>query len=445
MSYQETIDYLYGLQHHGIKLGLDNSILLMELMGSPHRAFRSVHIAGTNGKGSTAAFLESILRHSGLRVGLYTSPHLVSFTERIRVNNVPISEEDVVGLAGRIRTACRQNVSRGASPPPNPTFFEVTTAMAFTYFAEHGVDIAVVEVGMGGRLDSTNVLTPLISIITNIDFEHTEFLGTTLEQIAGEKSGIIKEGIPVITGAAQPEVVPVLERTARESHAPFYRLGADFTAENISGESAQVFDYRGIRDFYGSLGVGMRGRYQVDNACLAVAATECLQDYDIRIDETGISRGLKFTNWEGRLECVSERPAIFLDGAHNPGSARMLSQAMQAMRASYRKLILVIGILSDKDYRGMISAFTSLADHIVVTRPGYSRAMDLDALAAETRKLHDSVDTADTVRAAITAARELASEDDCILITGSLYVVGDARAVLVPDAGSTEALRGLTG
>ncbi len=204
-AYQETIEYLFGLQKHGIKLGLSNSIRLLELMGAPHRSFRSVHIAGTNGKGSTAAFITGMLQAAGYRVGLYTSPHLVSFTERMRINGVQITEAQVVALAERVRE-CASRPVPGAGPAA-PTFFEVTTAMAFTWFAEEQVDLAVIEVGMGGRLDATNVITPLLSVITNIDLEHTEFLGTTLELIAAEKAGIIKQGVPVVTGVVQPEVV----------------------------------------------------------------------------------------------------------------------------------------------------------------------------------------------------------------------------------------------
>src|SRR5512139_3336723 len=212
-SYQETFEYLFGLQKYGIKFGLSNSRRLMGLMGDPHRQFRSIHVAGTNGKGSTSAFLAGMLMAAGYRVGLYTSPHLVNFTERIRINNIPITEGRAVELAERVRR-------RYESEPPgkdeqlSPTFFEVTTTMAFTCFAEEGVDVAVVEAGMGGRLDSTNVIVPMVSVVTNIDLEHTEFLGATIELIAGEKAGIIKAGVPVVTGAVQPGAIAVIDQAA---------------------------------------------------------------------------------------------------------------------------------------------------------------------------------------------------------------------------------------
>jgi dihydrofolate synthase/folylpolyglutamate synthase len=305
-AYQETIDYLFGLQKHGIKLGLSNSIRLLEQMGAPQLAFRSVHIAGTNGKGSTAAFITTMLQAAGFRVGLYTSPHLVNFTERMRIDGVQITEAKVVELAQRVRELASRPVPGAA--PTAPTFFEVTTAMAFAWFAEEQVDLAVIEVGMGGRLDATNVITPLLSIITNIDLEHTEFLGTTLELIAAEKAGIIKQGVPVVTGVVQPEVVTVLEHEAAAKQAPLYRLEKDFAPENVMAGRMQLFDYRGRRNTRRALAIGMIGRYQVDNACLAVAAMEVLQEAGVVVDDAALRRGLAETRWEGRLERVAERP-----------------------------------------------------------------------------------------------------------------------------------------
>ncbi len=442
--YQETIDYLYALQKHGIKLGLANSFALMELMGSPHRAFRAVHVAGTNGKGSTSAFLAAMLRAAGYRVGLYTSPHLVSFTERIRINNVPIAERRVVELAQRIRDGCRRLTPDGTGAM-TPTFFEVTTAMAFTYFAEEGVDIAVVEVGMGGKLDSTNVVMPLVSVITNIDIEHAEFLGSTLELIAAEKAGIIKPGVPVVTGAVQPEVIAVIDREASAKGATVYRLARDFSPEQVLPQREQVFDYRGITTSYQQIKIAMLGRHQVDNACLALASIECLRGSSIVVDEAAVRRGLEQARWEGRLERVARRPDLYLDGAHNPASAQKLATAVRDLKSSYRRLVLVIGILGDKDYAGIMAELAPLAEHVVVTKPRYARAMDVGELASAMRALRSSVDCADTVEEAIARARDVAAADDLILVTGSLYVVGDARAFLCADRDGSDALSGLKG
>ncbi len=443
MSYDDTIQYLYNLQKHGIKFGLSNSRRLLELMGDPQRRFRSVHVAGTNGKGSTSALLAGMLGAAGYRVGLYTSPHLVSFTERIRIDALPVSEERVVDLAARVRARYEQESSarRGSL---TPTFFEVTTAMAFTCFAEEGVDIAVIETGMGGRLDATNVIVPLVSVITNIDIEHAEFLGSTLGEIAGEKAGIIKPGVPVVTGAVQPEAVTVIERAAASVSAPLFRMPQDFGPERPAGRRHQVFDYRGLRGPLRGLSVSLVGRHQVGNASLALAAAECLDRSGVAIAEPAMRSGLAETVWEGRLERAAGRPDIFLDGAHNPASARALAAALRELKADYRRLVLLIGILGDKDYRSMLRELLPLADAVIVTRPDYSRALDVRSLAGEIRAVHAQVESTETVREAVTRARSSAGPDDCIVITGSLYTVGDARAVLRPHSGQN-ALQGLKG
>jgi len=445
MSYQQTIEYLFGLQKHGVKLGLSNSALLMGLMGDPHLRFRSVHIAGTNGKGSTSAYLARMLQNAGYRTGLYTSPHLVSFTERIRVNGTPISEAKVVELAARVRERVAGVVAAPGRGPVSPTFFEVTTAVAFEFFAGEHVDIAVVEVGMGGRLDSTNVITPLVSVITNIDLEHTEFLGTTIPQIAGEKAGIIKSRVPVVTGAVQRDALDVIEAEARRLGAPVYCMPADFQAKNTLSGKAQTFDYRGIGRSLQGLRISMLGRHQVGNACLALAAAECLQSAELSLPESAMRSGLEQAAWEGRLELISPEPDIYLDGAHNPASARVLADALGDLRPSYGKLVLVLGILSDKDHRGIIGPLAGFADHVIVTRPEYARAMNVQELAREVRSIHGSVEAVDTVSAAIAAARSRAGVGDCIVITGSLYTVGEARALLASCPGAGSSLAGLKG
>jgi dihydrofolate synthase / folylpolyglutamate synthase len=444
-SYRETIDYLFGLQKHGIKLALSNSFRLMELMGDPQKKYPTVHVTGTNGKGSTAVFIAGMLMAAGYRVGLYTSPHLVSFTERIRVGGTPIPEARVVELAGRVREGYGGRPGADGSGEVNPTFFEVTTAVAFSYFAEEGVDIAVVEVGLGGRLDSTNVITPLVSVITNIDIEHTEFLGNTLEQIAGEKAGIIKPGVPVVTGAIQPEATGVIEREAAAQGSPVFRLAREFRPENVLAGREQVFDYRGMKAVYPGLRVRMLGRHQVDNASLALAAVECLRDSGVAVDEAAMRRGIERAQWEGRMERVAQDPDIYLDGAHNPASAKKLAETVRELLPSYRKLTLVIGVLADKDVSGIVREIVPLADRVVVTRPQYARALDVQMLAAEVGKLHGAVSATGTVGEAIQRAREGASRGDLILVTGSLYVVGDARAILVAPAGQAGELTGLKG
>jgi len=301
---------------------------------------------------------------------------------------------------------------------------------------------------MGGRLDSTNVNTPLVSVITNIDLEHIEFLGTTLEQIAAEKAGIIKPGVPVVTGAVQPEAISVIQQEAAARRAPVHRLSQDFMPKNIVPGYDQVFDYQGLASSYRLFRITMLGRYQVDNACLALAAAECLRKVGVTVDESALRRGLEQTRWEGRLERVARGPDVYLDGAHNPASAKKLAKAVQEMKPLYRQIILIIGILGDKDYQGIISELVPLADQVVVTKPQYARAMDVQLLAAEIRKLHAVVDTAETLERAIAKARTKAASEDMVLITGSLYVVGDARTLfpsVLPEINRTGPLSGLKG
>lgn len=444
MGYHDAIEYLYGLQRYGVKFGLSNILALIEALGNPHHKFRSVHITGTNGKGSTAAFIENILRKAGYRTGLYTSPHLVSFTERIRIDNVPVSEDIVVSLAERVRRVSNMIASQ-VGGVFSPTFFEVTTAMAFSCFAEEGVELAVVEVGMGGRLDATNVITPLVSVITNIGMDHAEFLGDTLDKIAYEKAGIIKPGVPLVTGATQPEVLDVIEKTALERAAPVYRLNRDFMPHNARCRRPQTFGYQGIWKTLDLVKINMIGRHQIDNACLSLAAVECLTRAGLEIDDSAVLHGMESCRWEGRLELVSERPDIILDGAHNPPAAEALARAIREMKSDYERIILVIGILSDKDYNSILSELVPLADHVIATRPEYSRALDHSVLAGAVQRFHGSVEAVEKLSVAIDMARRAAGERDLILITGSLYVVGEAGALLVPGANQTAAMKGLKG
>lgn len=424
MSYQDATGYLYGLQKYGMKFGLDNTRRLMAALDQPHKAFRCVHIAGTNGKGSTAAMLESILRTAGLRTGLFTSPHLVSFTERIRINGEEIPEREVVSLAAEVR-----DVAAGMEGF-SPTFFEVVTAMAFLHFRRMRIDWAVVETGLGGRLDATNVIDPEVSVITMIDYDHREFLGSTLAEIAGEKAGIIKQGRPVVSADQPGEVLGVLKDRAGAERAPLFIHGRDFFSESVTADPVTpVFTYQGTNR-YEALSVPLAGLHQVVNASLAVKAAEIIQENHagLRLD---IPKGIGRVRWPGRLEMVSDDPPILIDGAHNPHAAGILAAHLKLLLGpKFRRIIAVLGVMGDKDVRGILEPLLGMAAEIIVTAPAYGRAATPEALATLSTSLGYPVKIAPTVARAIGLARSLRRDGDLIVITGSFYTIGEAREFL---------------
>ncbi len=440
--YQKTLGYLFGLQRFGIKLGLANITALLRHLENPHAGLKAVHIAGSNGKGSTAAFLTSILRQAGYRVGLYTSPHLIDFTERIQVDGVPITEDRVVGLTDRIRDAVGDMEKSGelwpdssiSSLPPDfdpqkatITFFEFTTAMALVYFREEGVDLAVLETGMGGRLDATNVIDPLLTLISPISMEHQQYLGKTLLQIAGEKAGIIKPRRPLLTTARQPRVVALFREKCREFQAPFYAHGRDFRGRRTG---LRMMDFRGRHHRWKGLRLGLAGSHQVLNASLALAAAEMLVEMEFPMSEEHLRNGLVETKWPGRLEKVGDSPPILLDGAHNPGATRILKKALEE-EFPHRRLILVLGIMGDKEIGKMMSNLVPLADLLILTRPDMERAASLGLLRKHASPWKKPALVIGHVGGAVEKARSEAGRGDLVVVTGSLYTVGEARAYLI--------------
>lgn len=440
--YQKTLGYLFGLQRFGIKLGLANITALLRHLENPHAGLKAVHIAGSNGKGSTAAFLTSILRQAGYRVGLYTSPHLIDFTERIQVDGVPITEDWVVGLTDRIRDAVGDMEKSGelwpdssiSSLPPDfdpqkatITFFEFTTAMALVYFREEGVDLAVLETGMGGRLDATNVIDPLLTLISPISMEHQQYLGKTLLQIAGEKAGIIKPRRPLLTTARQPRVVALFREKCREFQAPFYAHGRDFRGRRTG---LRMMDFRGRHHRWKGLRLGLAGSHQVLNASLALAAAEMLVEMEFPMSEEHLRNGLVETKWPGRLEKVGDSPPILLDGAHNPGATRILKKALEE-EFPHRRLILVLGIMGDKEIGKMMSNLVPLADLLILTRPDMERAASLEILRKHASPWGKPALEIGDVGGAVEKARSEAGRGDLVVVTGSLYTVGEARAYLI--------------
>ncbi|MCC6345761.1 MAG: bifunctional folylpolyglutamate synthase/dihydrofolate synthase, partial [Nitrospirales bacterium] len=375
MSYPGAIGYLYGLQKYGIKLGLERTEAILTLLGSPHKTFRSLHVAGTNGKGSVSAMIASILTAHGYKTGLFTSPHLVSFTERMRVGGEQISEAEVVRLTGEIRGILEQ----GQHGLPEPTFFELVTAMAFLHFQREGVRWAVVETGMGGRLDATNTLLPEVSVITRVSHDHREFLGDTLAAIAGEKAGIIKAGIPVVCAQQEKEAEEVLLSAAGEKGSPVFLYGRDFSGTlRTSGLEGISFDYHDGAETIAGLHTPLAGDHQAANACLAVKAASLALQHSP--DLSALRSGLASTRWPGRLDLVSSDPRIMIDGAHNPDAARALAGFL-GKHLERCAIILVMGIMADKDMEGIMAPLLPLASDIVFTAPPYGRAASPRTLA----------------------------------------------------------------
>ncbi len=424
MRYKRTVEYLYGLQKHGMKFGLDNITRLLQVLGNPHHSFRSVHVAGTNGKGSTSSMTESIIRTSGRRTGLFTSPHLVSFTERIRVDGLEISEEDVVGLAEEVRGVV------GKIEDFSPTFFEVVTAMAFLYFRRREVEWAVVEVGLGGRLDATNTILPEVTVLTAIGLDHREFLGTTLREVAAEKAGVIKPGVPVVTAPQAPEVIEVIEARSSEKKAHLFRCGLEFSSSLILEDAHGLsFRYRGERE-YDDLRLPLSGEHQIINAALAVKTAEILTGkYPGMI--CGVRDGLGAVRWPGRMEVVKEDPVIMIDGAHNPDAAGALASHLGKMPSrGYGRVIMIIGIMEDKDIDGILRYLLPLASVVIFTAASYSRAASAEVLSAHAASLGYPSVLSTGVADALRKAERLYEAGDIIVVTGSFYTIGEAKEVL---------------
>lgn len=421
LSYPAAIQFLYGLQKHGIKLGLDTIAWLLARLGHPQRRFSSLHIGGTNGKGSTAAIAAAVLRETGLRVGLYTSPHLVDFRERIQINGQPIPEEAVTELTERLQAT--------AAFGPIPTFFEFTTALAFQYFADSGVDLAVVEVGMGGRFDATNVLSPLVAAITNVALDHQEHLGSDVEAIAFEKAGIIKPGIPVVIGRMSPGGLSVVEQAAAGRGAPCFQLGRDF---RTSGEVPSAFGYEGLFTTYESFSMPLLGTHQMENAACALAVLELAAQRGVKVTERDVRAGLKGVRCEGRLEILEGRPCLVLDGAHNPAAAEVVTSYLRAHRQQQpcSRIVLVLGMMRDKDRSGFFRVILPYVDELVLTRASLPRAATIEELQESLGVRVPAAHAASCAADALEIARRLAGPDDVICVTGSLILVGELKALL---------------
>jgi dihydrofolate synthase / folylpolyglutamate synthase len=419
LTYQQTLEFLYRLEIERMDLKLERVAEALRLCGEPQRRFAALHVAGTNGKGSTAAFLHSILLTAGYRAGLFTSPHLIDFRERVRPGTRWITEREVIDGVAEIRALVEP-----AHIPLTP--FEMMTVLAFCTFARAGVEIAVVEVGLGGRLDATNVLVPLVSLITSIGLDHQAYLGNTEQAIAREKGGIIKPGAPVVIGHVSPESRDVLLDKATECHSPAYLLERDFAMRETPPGN---LSYTGLRWQILNLQLGLRGQFQYRNAATALAALELIRPtFPVTAEHVG--RGLRTTRWPGRLEVVSQAPLVILDGAHNPQAVEILRAELPAIVRG-KRVKLLFAVMRDKDWRAMVPTLAQLAAEVVVTRVRQARAEDparLSAAFAPLCPVRIVADATDACRQLLTSA----GPEDAILIAGSLFLVGEVYPLFSP-------------
>jgi dihydrofolate synthase / folylpolyglutamate synthase len=437
MDYNESVRYLLTLGRElasprharAAKFDLTNIRALAARMNAPQQKFRSVHIAGTNGKGSTAAMLESVLRAAGYRTGLYTSPHLERINERIRINGAEISGAEFAAAFTQLRDLIEQMLGAGELAA-HPTFFECMTAMAFDVFARATVDFAVLETGMGGRLDATNIVTPEVSAITQIHFDHENFLGHSIAEIAGEKAGIIKPGVPVVSAADHPEAAEVVRQRAKEMGSELIEIDSVYRVQEIASHggfySAKVVRPSAPRIFARpvTLEPFLAGRYQIRNAITALAAARVLAQRGFHISDHAVATGISSVRWPGRIERVQERPAVFLDGTHNPAGARELAAFWQHDLAG-RRIYLVYGSVRDKSVDEIAGILFPLAAKVFVTAPHQPRALSAETLAEMTCDLARDLEIVTDAGAALDRAIASAGDDDVVFATGSLYLAGE--------------------
>jgi len=423
LSYQECLKTIYKLGRFGIKLELETIEDILHYLGNPHQRFKMVHVAGTNGKGSTATYIASILQKAGFKTGVYTSPHLVRFNERIAINGQEISDDQVVDAYEAVHAT--------DTGKRNATYFEIATAMGFYHFAKEAVDWAVIETGMGGRFDATNVILPEISIITNLSLEHTEYLGKTIKALAWEKGGIIKQGVPVVTAVSQPSGCEVLENIAKKKSADLLFYKKDFSMRKTQGKETYIYD--GLETHFGGLIKPLPGEHQKENLSLSLAACELIfkkhQDTDPRYDftETLVKEGLSKARWPGRLEHVMDKPLVILDGAHNLNAVKVLGKYLASFLKG-RQLTLVLGILDDKPYEKMLETLVPLAGKVIITQAKIDRSLDPAVLKVAAERLAQRpVIIIKDVKEAVTHAIKNSEDTDVVCVAGSLYVVGEAK------------------
>lgn len=422
MDYGEALNYIHGTFKFGIKFGLDNIGNLLRLMGDPHKKLRFVHVAGTNGKGSTAAFISSILKAAGYRTGLYTSPYIQRFTERIRVDGDEIAEDDVARLAGYVREKADAYTASGGN---HPTEFEIVTAIAFQHYMEMQCDVVVLEVGMGGRFDATNIIdTPELAVITTISYDHTERLGNTLAKIAFEKAGIIKRGGDVLLYPQAPEAGAVFEEVCAQRGARLRKADFGRLAIRSFGLDGQVFDFHGRT----GIGISLLGSHQANNAAMAICASEILREKSFDISEENLREGLAGAKWPGRLELLRKKPVFVIDGAHNRECAEALKTALDKYFPG-KKIDFIFGVLRDKDYESMVEILAPVARRFIAVEPDSERALPVRELSGLLARYCHNVMIGDTIERAVDLGLDV-QDDGIICACGSLSFIGHVRGLL---------------
>ncbi|HEY3308622.1 MAG TPA: folylpolyglutamate synthase/dihydrofolate synthase family protein [Desulfuromonadaceae bacterium] len=416
---------LYARRRFGIRPGLDRVQILLERLGHPEKSFRSIHIVGTNGKGSTAAFLSSILNSAGHRTALFTSPHLVNFNERLRINGLEITPERLAALLARVLSQA----------PDEATFFEIVTALGALYFAEEKSEIVVLEAGMGGKSDATAAIPGMMTVVTPIALDHSEYLGSTITEIAAEKAAIAEPGTPLVSAQQDAEVQSVIYKLAAAQKNPLYLAGEDFLA---TWNKDWTLAYQGMQAVISDLNPGIPGRYQAGNAALALAAAEVLGRSGLALSNNNLQEGISSACWPGRMEMIPGRPPLLLDGAHNPAGAAALAAGLESYQ--YRRLLLVAGTMSEKDVRGIFSPLASKVYRAYTVTPSVERAVEDHVLAAILNQQGINALPCGSVADGIKQAQNQAEDGDLILVCGSLFVVGETKAWLANRA--FEGIRG---
>jgi len=444
MNYDEAIAYIKDTAKFGSKLGLQRTEKILELLGNPHKKLKCIHIAGTNGKGSTTAMVTTILVEAGFKVGSYTSPFIEVFEERMQIDNKNISKGDLSDIVTEVSKAVEQVVELGYS---NPTEFEIITCAGFLYFYKNNVDFAVVEVGIGGRLDSTNVITPILSIITSISLDHTLILGDTIDKIAYEKAGIIKAGIPVVMFPQQKESEDVIDRVCKEKRCKLIKISRDSSVylgkENLHNIESILIDgsvhncdkvitqkmkVHTLNNEY-IIDLSLLGKHQLLNCSVAVHAIEELMEQGAIINKEDIIAGLKKVKWPARLEVMNKRPLVVIDGAHNIDGIEKLTQSID-MYFTYNKIILILGILADKQVEEMIKTIIPKASRVITVTPHSERAELCEALKVQVEKYTTSCEAIEDYELAYKKALSYCEDGDLLLVSGSLYMVGDMRKII---------------